>query len=79
VWDVFAESSAAKVADLQGLPKRLMGFEPTTFCMASRARDSVQCGISLQNRPLLPRERVPPMPGIYREITGVPGLKPDWR
>jgi hypothetical protein len=31
------------------------------------------------NRPLLPRERVPPMPGIYREITGVPGLKPDWR
>jgi hypothetical protein len=23
------------VADLQGLPKRLMGFEPTTFCMAS--------------------------------------------
>ena len=31
------------------------------------------------NRPLLPRERVPPMPGIYREITGVSGLKPDWR
>ncbi len=31
------------------------------------------------NRPLLPRERVPPMPGFYREITGVSGLKPDWR
>jgi hypothetical protein len=31
------------------------------------------------NTPLLPRERVPPMPGIHREITGVSGLKPDWR
>jgi hypothetical protein len=30
------------------------------------------------NRPLLPRERVPPMSGVYREITGVSGLKPDW-
>jgi hypothetical protein len=31
------------------------------------------------NTPLRPRERVPPMPGIHREITGVSGLKPDWR
>jgi len=31
------------------------------------------------NTPLLPRERVLPMPGIHREITGVSGLKPDWR
>ena len=44
--------------------KRLKGFEPSTFCMASRARDSVQCGISLQNTPLLPRERVPPCPAF---------------
>jgi SnoaL-like domain len=26
-----------KASDLQVLPKRLMGLEPTTFCMASRA------------------------------------------
>ena len=25
-----------KRCDLQGLPKRLMGLEPTTFCMTSR-------------------------------------------
>jgi hypothetical protein len=31
------------------------------------------------NMPFLPRERMPPMPGIHREITGVSGLKPDWR
>jgi hypothetical protein len=30
------------------------------------------------NRQLLPREGVPPMSGVYREITGVSGLKPDW-
>ena len=28
--------------------KRLKGFEPSTFCMASRGRDSAQRGISLQ-------------------------------
>ena len=31
------------------------------------------------NRPLLPRERVLPMSGFHRGITGVSGLKPDWR
>jgi hypothetical protein len=30
------------------------------------------------NTPLLPRERVPPMSGFHRGITGVSGLKPDW-
>jgi hypothetical protein len=30
------------------------------------------------NRPLLPRERVPPMSSFHRGITGVSGLKPDW-
>jgi hypothetical protein len=59
--------------------KRLKGFEPSTFCMASRTRDLVQRAISLENTPLLPRKRVPPMAGIHREITGVSGLKPDWR
>jgi hypothetical protein len=33
----------------------------------------------LASRPLLPRERVPPMSSFYRKITGVSRLKPDWR
>ncbi len=30
------QSIAAELAALQGLSKRMMGLEPTTFCMASR-------------------------------------------
>ena len=33
--------------------------------------------MSLQIDLFLPRDRMPQMPGFYREITGVSGLKPD--
>ena len=34
--DALSDWLSKKAGDLQAFPKRLMGFEPTTFCMASR-------------------------------------------
>jgi len=47
-----AADSLAKVTDLQVLPKRLKGFEPSTFCMASsrsaapKMQKCLQIGVS---------------------------------
>ena len=40
LWDVLADAGGTKVSDLQALTKRLMGLEPTTFCMASSGESS---------------------------------------
>jgi hypothetical protein len=72
-----AERLAVKVADLQVLRKRLMGLEPTTFCMASRTWDPEPPKRGLQNGDselyavgdavqLLPRNR-----GSFRTETGL--------
>jgi hypothetical protein len=55
-----------------------MGFEPTTFCMASKARGSAEGpDIPAKWRVFL-SEQPPRMPVFHREITGVWGLKADW-
>ena len=64
---------------MRAFGERLKGFEPSTFCVASSSSDSAHVLNFPANRPLLPPERVSQMSGFYREITGVSGLKPDWR
>ena len=46
-----ATARTKKTCKCRPFRKRLKGFEPSTFCMASRARDSAQRGISLQTGP----------------------------
>jgi hypothetical protein len=57
--------------------KRLKGFEPSTFCMASRTPASRPELNGPANEPFSARPRRAANPGIYREITGVSGPKPD--
>jgi hypothetical protein len=57
--------------------KRLMGFEPTTFCMASRAWGYAECLDFLQIVGVSAREQPPAIPVFHREIMGVWGLKAD--
>jgi hypothetical protein len=57
--------------------ERLKGFEPSTFCMASRAwgyADSLY--IPANQRVHCPRAAADD-PALHREITGVRGLKAD--
>jgi hypothetical protein len=57
--------------------KRLMGFEPTTFCMASRARGDADDPDTPANRGFTTPEQPRAIPVFHREITGVWGLKAD--
>jgi hypothetical protein len=58
--------------------ERLKGFEPSTFCMASRdCSDSDDPDIPAK-RAFRCREQPLTMPVFHREITGVWGLKADW-
>ena len=57
--------------------KRLMGFEPTTFCMASRACGYADCLDIPANERIHGRQQLAAIPDFHREITGVWGLKAD--
>ena len=57
-----------------------MGFEPTTFCMTSRAWGYADCRDIPANswvHGFTAREQPPVVPVFHREITGVWGLKAD--
>jgi hypothetical protein len=54
-----------------------MGFEPTTFCMASRTRGDADGPDVPANRPFSCGELTGTIPVFHREITGVWGLKAD--
>ena len=60
-----------------GNEERLMGFEPTTFCMASRAWGYADCLDIPANERIHGREQLAAIPDFHREITGVWGLKAD--
>jgi hypothetical protein len=60
--------------------KRLMGFEPSTFCMASRTWSADSARTSLQAAGFRDRGAQEGLPGLHREITGiwVPNGHPSW-
>src|SRR5215211_4786553 len=57
--------------------KRLKGFEPSTFCMASRTLAPGRVPNSSANERFSHPATARPMPCIHRETTGVSGPKPD--
>ena len=57
--------------------KRLKGFEPSTFCMASRARGNADWPDLPANKRLSMAQWAADYPGFQREITGVRGPKAD--
>jgi hypothetical protein len=57
--------------------KRLMGFEPTTFCMASRAWGYADCIDIPANKGVQRPRAAAAIPAFHREITRVWGLKAD--
>jgi len=66
-----ATTERKKPAKCRPFPERLKGFEPSTFCMASR--NPVFPGrraYSLQTREFSAVRSVPRFHGYYREFTG---------
>jgi hypothetical protein len=66
-----------KTCKCRSFQERLMGFEPTTFCMASRTwtperpkKSPAKCGFS-------ELQAIGDASTFFREIAGVSGLKPD--
>jgi hypothetical protein len=57
--------------------ERLKGFEPSTFCMASRTHATLVWRNNPANEPFSHPQQHAPMPGIHQETMGVPGPKPD--
>jgi hypothetical protein len=60
-----------KACKYRPFSKRLKGFEPSTFCMASRTCCADSRGISLQTGRVFGTDAQIGFPGIYREFTGV--------
>jgi hypothetical protein len=72
-----ATAATKKACKCRPFSKRLKGFEPSTFCMASRTPASRPELNGPANEPFSAPPRRAANPGIYREITGVSGPKPD--
>jgi hypothetical protein len=72
-------AQAKKTCKCRSFQERLTGFRTLDLLHGKQSGGLGAARNTPANRPLLPRERVPPMPGFYHEITGVSGLKPDWR
>jgi hypothetical protein len=75
--DALADWRDEKACKSQVFGKRLMGFEPTTFCMASSLCGDADCPDIPANGRFYFREQPPTIPAFHREITGVWGLKAD--
>jgi hypothetical protein len=75
----YPPAETEKTCKCRTFQKRLKGFEPSTFCMASRACVSCSTRISPANAAILGSEARSQFPGFQREFTGVqaPNGHPD--